>query len=121
MSRQPNPQPVQVDWRYHQHRKITQLSIAGEAVHLRMLCLANGNLTDGHLTHEEAMGIAQAVLDKGTSLVPSSPTEQAELVASLVRVRLLHENGAGYVIHDYREYQIARETVEQRARWRRQK
>lgn len=46
-------------------------------------------------------------------LMPDQP-DRDRAVATLVDVGLWHENGAGYVIHDYLDYNPSREYLEQR-------
>lgn len=118
MTRQPQVQPVQLDPRYFEHRKARAVGLHGRELHLRMLCFANRNLTDGRLTHEQALEIAECVFDQGPMLVPPTVDECRVLVASVVTAGLLDENGAGYLIHDFAEYQPTRAKLDQRATWR---
>lgn len=117
MSRQPEPQPVQLDPLYFDHRKIEPLSMAAQHLHLRMICHSTANLTDGSLTHEQALRIARRTLEHASGeLVPPTRDEQAALLNTLVDARLLHETRAGYALHDFLEYQPARESIITRRR-----
>lgn len=112
MGRAPDPQPVLVDPRYFDNRKLRAVGAHGRELHLRMICYSNLNLTDGVLTHEEAEELAGRVLDQGSgSLVPHTMEERIVLLDTLVAARLLEVCSVGYAIHDYDEHQLTRAEI----------
>ena len=75
------------------------------------------HLTDGFVPTEVLMGF-RGVADH------RAPKRAERILAALERAELLHRDDArdGWVVHDYLDYQIARDEVKhRRARWRQQK
>lgn len=117
MGRQPDPQLVALDPRYFDHPKLRPLGPHGRELHLRAICHSALHLTDGALSHEEAVELAGRTLaHAGGPLAPVTPSETVSLVDTLVAAGLLEPAAGGYAIHDFLEYQPARESIITRRR-----
>ncbi len=82
------------------NEKVRSLSPAALRVLLFSWCMASGNETKGH------------VPGSWLPLLEAKP----KLVAELLEVGLWHQNGAGYVIHDWEEHQAEAVSFEARRR-----
>lgn len=112
MGRAPDPQPVLIDPRYFDNRKLRSVGAHGRELHLRAICFSNLNLTDGVITHEEAAELAGRVLAQGNGqLVEPTRDERDALLHTLVTARLLDAVAVGYAIHDYGEHQLLRSEI----------
>jgi hypothetical protein len=121
VGRAPDPQPVLLDPRYFENPKITTLTGAAQLLHLRSLAHANLHLTDGFVTHADAISLARAALTTGP-LVEPTVTESLGLIDSLLAAGLWHHaNEGGFEIHDYALYQQTRESLTRREQWRERK
>jgi hypothetical protein len=87
-----------------------EIDVASIALHARAIAYAARHEKDGHLTQHAVC-----------SLMPSQPDRESA-VAALTQTGLWHENGEGYVIHDFLDYNPSRaELVEKRRRDRERK
>ena len=89
---------VKVDDNFPDHPKTLVLSLAAQGLWLSGLCYASRHMTDGRLP--------SAFLRRVGDDAAWNAAEE------LVAVGLWHDNGAGWDIHDYTEYQRTREQIE---------
>lgn len=89
---------VKVDDGFADHPKTLMLSLAAQGLWLAGLCYASRHMTDGRLP----AAFLRRVGDDGA----------AAAAEELVAVGLWHDNGAGWHIHDYTDYQRTREQIE---------
>ena len=99
---------TRLDDGFHRHPKILALSDAAHRMFVDTLNWSVANLTDGHIpTH-----LPNVSLPHGT------PRARKAAVANLVACGLWSENGAGWVIHDFADYQETKEEVRaRREKW----
>ena len=94
---------VKIDERLSEHPKIVGLSDRAFRVHINALCYCNRNLTDGRIP--------------GGALRSLMGNER--LAGQLVSAGLWEQNGTGWLVHDYLDFNFSREQVERRREERR--
>lgn len=89
---------IKLDDGFNEHPKIADLSDRAFRVHVAALCYCGRNLTDGR--------IPQAV-------VRTISLGRRQAVSELTAAGLWHENGTGYLINDYLDYNPSKAEVEE--------
>lgn len=88
---------LKLDDSFPEHEKVADLTDKAFRVHVSALCYAARNLTDGHLPR---------------SVVKTLTLGKAAPITELLAVGLWDNNGNGYLIHDYLDYNPSREHVQ---------
>lgn len=99
---------VRVDDDLTEHPKVLSAGPLALIVHVRALCYASRNLTDGHIPPQI---IGSFCWDLENMAHVSMPVLATNLAEALCEANLWHRNGFGYVIHDYLKYNFSREEV----------
>jgi len=101
---------VKLDDGFADHPKV--LAVSGDAVllHLAGFCYCARQETDG--------AIPELALSQLTRF---SKPKAAKLAARLVEVGLWERNGAGWLVHDYLDYNPSRESLKERRGWARER
>jgi len=94
---------VRLDDGFFGHPKAQAIGQRGRELYLSALCWSSQNLTDGHVP---ATAWRRIGADAGVK-----PGSVRSLVGTLVGAGLLHENGDGWVIHDFLDYNRSRSAV----------
>lgn len=93
---------VKLDDSFHSHPKVVGAGTEAVGLYVLALTYSSHHLTDGHVPLAWVRQAAGAKARK--------------LAGRLVEHGLWTENGTGWVIHDYHEYQPTREQVQARRR-----
>ncbi|KKL71602.1 hypothetical protein LCGC14_2093250 [marine sediment metagenome] len=94
---------VRLDDGFSDHPKVLVLPSDAIVLHLAGLCYCARQETDG--------AIPNHVL---TILSRFSSTRTKKLAGELVQARVWEENGTGYIIHDYLDYNPSHKSLEER-------
>ncbi len=121
---------IKVDDHYSEHRKFADAGPLGHAMWLAGMAYCNRNLTDGYIPWSVALSLltwaflgepkdGSAVIYRvAIATVDGRGDDDFEVVDShfvidiLLRVGLWEEDGYGYRVHDYEEYQPTKAQVE---------
>lgn len=101
---------IRLDDEYSDHPKIAAAGPLGQLLHLRAINWAARNLTDGKIPRSTLEVIAYGCL-VGEVERPES-LDAHKLIARVVDVGLIAENGDGYAVHDFLDYNPSRKQVE---------
>jgi hypothetical protein len=93
---------VRLDDSFYSHPKVVSAGAEAVGLYVMALTYASHHLTDGHVP---AAWVREKVGAK-----------TRKLTAALVEHSLWSENGTGWVIHDYLEYNPSRESIEDKRR-----
>jgi len=94
---------VKLDDNFAGHRKVLAAGLEAAWLHIEGLCYCAQQETDG------------AILDAAlVKLTQFSKPKAERLAVRLVEVGLWERNGAGYVIHDYLEYNPSKKSLDEK-------
>lgn len=89
---------VRLDDGMFTHRKLVDVSVEARWLLVASICYANQNATGGKLSRRAAETVGMIA-------------EPAVAIQELLAVVLWEPDGAGYLIHDYLQYQPTREKI----------
>ena len=91
---------ARLDDKFHSHPKVRRAGLAAIGLHVRAISYSAAHLLDGHIDVEWVREAGGA--------------QHKKLVTALVDAGLWSQNGHGWVINGYLDYNPSREEVEER-------